>query len=179
MRAYLLIGHSHRLPRKHFLEVLPGKRLIDIAVENLKEIGFEVIVYSKIPIHTNVPVLIDKTSWILPAVLSLLEMDDGFFLFGGDMPLIKREAIEMMLQIWDGVNSLVPRWSNTDYLEPLHAIYTRAAIPCLTEGKSLTQALKNCPSVKFVPAEEMPAETFFNVNTFRDLENLRTILAKH
>ncbi len=179
MHAYVLVGRSHRLPHKHLMEILPGKRLIDLVVENLKNIGLEVVIYSKFPIEADAPVVMDHSTWILPAVLSLLEMDEGFFLFGGDMPLIKKEAVKTMLQAWDGVSTMVPRWSDTGYLEPLHAIYTRAAKVCLRNGKSLSLALKNCPAVKFLSAETLPKETYFNVNTSQDLENLKTILAKH
>ncbi len=175
----MLVGHSRRLPRKHLMEILPGKRLIDLVVENIKNIGLEVIVYSKFPIDVNAPVVIDRSSWILPAVVSLFEMNKKFFLFGGDMPLVKKEAVETMLHAWDGVSTMIPMWSDTGYLEPLHAIYTRAAEPCLRNGKSLSLALKNCPAVKFLPAESMAKETYFNVNTHKDLENLKTILAKH
>jgi molybdopterin-guanine dinucleotide biosynthesis protein A len=175
VRAYVLVGKSRRLPGKHFIEIFPGKRLIDIVVDNLLSLGLEVIIYSRIPFDANVPVLMDRSEWILESVISLVEREP-FFLFGGDMPTVKKEAVELMLEAHKSKFSVVPRWSDTGYLEPLHAIYTPETKECLKGAKSLTYGLKNCPYVRFVPAELMPKETFFNVNTSEDLSRLITTL---
>ena len=177
MRAYVLVGKSSRLPKKHLVEVLPGKRLIDLAIENLQNIGVEVIIYSKIPLDANAPVIEDKSSWILESVCSLFNFTDEFLLFGGDMPLVRKEAVAMLFEQWDGKNGVVPRWSDMGYLEPLHAIYTKKMLSCLCNAKSLTKGIENCPEVKFVSAEKMPQDTFFNVNTKEDLEKLRGMLS--
>jgi len=177
VRAYVLVGKSSRLPKKHLIEVLTGKRLIDLVVENLQNIGLDVVIYSRIPLNANVPVIEDKSSWILEAVCSLFNFSDYFLLFGGDMPLVRREAIAMLFEQWEGKNGVVPRWNDTGYLEPLHAIYTMQMLPCLCNAKSLTKGIENCSAVKFVPAENMPEETFFNVNTKDDLDRLRKMLS--
>ena len=175
MKAYVLVGVSKRLPGKHEIEVR-GKRLVDIVVENLSSMGLDVVIYSKIPLEASVPVLEDKSTWILESVLSLFQLSSEFFLFGGDMPLVRREAVEMMLEHWDGERGLVPRWSSTGYLEPLHALYTSKMRPCLSGAKSLTGGISECPWVGFIEAEKMPEETFFNVNTREDLERLEKML---
>jgi len=175
VRAYVLVGLSRRLPGKHTMKVISGKRLIDLVVDNLQNMGLDVVVYSKIPLDLDVPVLHDESSWILESVVSLLKMDDSFLLFGGDMPLVRMEAVKLLLKNY-GHTSVVPRWSN-GYLEPLHAYYARSAIKCLEGARSLTLGLQNCPYVNFVPAEKMPEETFFNVNTRNDMELLKRILA--
>lgn len=82
MKAFVLVGKSTRLPGKHLIEVLPGKRLIDLVVENLQNLGLDVVVYSKIPLDLHAPVLCDKSPWILESVISLLKMDDSLLLFG-------------------------------------------------------------------------------------------------
>ncbi len=176
MRAYVLVGKSSRLKEKHFIEVFPGKRLIDLVVENLRALGLDVIIYSKIPVEIDAPVIIDKSEWILPSIISLLERDDGFFVFGGDMPLVRREAVEILLEKYSAGKTVVPIWSETGYLEPLHAIYSSTSLECLRNAESLTQGLKNCRNVEFVPAEDMPVESFFNVNTSEDLEKLKGML---
>ncbi len=176
MRAYVLVGKSSRLRGKHLIDVIPGKRLIDIVVENIRAMGLEPVIYSKIPLEIDAPVIRDSSPWILPAIISLLEKDDGFFVFGGDMPLIRREAVEAMLSRFSPGKTIVPKWRETGYLEPLHAIYSRNSLSCLENARSLTSGLKNCPTVEFVPADEFPRETFFNVNTADDLEKLRGLL---
>ena len=177
MKAYVLVGVSSRLPGKHIIEVIPGKRLIDIVVENLQHMGLDVVIYSRIPLKVDVPVIEDKTSWILEAVCSLLRQNNHFLLFGGDMPLIAGEAVETLIMHWDGRNGVVPRWDSTGYLEPLHAIYTRQMLPCLCNAESLTKGIQSCPYVRFISAEEMPEETFFNVNTQDDMRRLRGMLS--
>ena len=177
MRAYVLVGKSSRLPKKHLVEVLLGKRLIDLVVENLQNMGLNVVIYSKIPLNANAPVIEDKSSWILESVCSLFNFSNEFLLFGGDMPMVRKKALAMLFEQLDGKNGVVPRWSDTGYLEPLHAIYTKRMLSCLCNAKSLTKGIENCPAVKFVPAEKMPKETFFNVNTKEDLEKLRSMLS--
>ncbi len=176
MKAYVLVGISRRLPGKHLMEVAPGKRLIDKVVENLLSLGLDVEVYSKIPLELDVPVIEDRTSWIVESILSLFRRDDYFFVFGGDMPLVRREAVEQLLNNPKG-ESVVPRWEQTGYLEPLHALYSADIEPCLRGARSLTTALRKCPGVRFVRAEDMPPETFFNVNTREELERLRALIA--
>ncbi len=172
----MLVGNSRRLPKKHLIEVLPGMRLIDLVVENLRKIGLEVVIYSKYPFPVDAEMIIDREAWILPSIVSLFSRDSEFFLFGGDMPLIKKEAVEILLNNYEEGKSVVPRWRATGYLEPLHAIYSSSSLPCLKGAPSLTLGLKKCAAVKFIPADEMLTETFFNVNTAEDLENLRRIL---
>ncbi len=172
----MLVGNSKRLPKKHLIEVLPGTRLIDLVVENLRKIGLEVVIYSKYPFPVDAEIIIDREPWILPSLISLFSRDSEFFLFGGDMPLIKREAVEILLDHYEEGKSVVPIWRTTGYLEPLHAIYSSSSLSCLRDATSLTLGLSTCSAVKFVPADEMPKETFFNVNTQGDLDNLRRIL---
>ncbi len=180
MRAYVLVGNSRRLPKKHLIEIIPRKRLIDLVVENLHSIGFEVVVYAKYRIEVGTKVVIDYSSWILPSIVSILQTNSEVFIFGGDMPLIRKKAVIMMLNQREGDKTVIPKWKN-GYLEPLHGFYTKASLPCfIKEIKrnkgSLTNALKNCPSVKFISAELMPPDTFFNVNYPKDIEKLREIL---
>ena len=184
MRAYVMVSRSKRLPEKHLIEIIPEKRLIDLVIENLKSLHFEVLVYSTYDIEVDAKVIKDNSTWILPSIVSLLKRDSEFFLFGGDMPLVRKEAIEIMREYMEGDKTLIPKWSKTGYLEPLHGFYTSSSLPCFVEEMrrkekaSLTHALKNCLSVKFVPAELMPEETFFNVNYPEDVWRLREILER-
>ena len=176
MKAYVLVGISKRLPKKHLVEILPGKRLIDLVVENLENIGFKVIIYSKYRFYTDTEIIIDKNPWILPSLISLLSFDSEFLLVGGDMPLVKKEAVEILTEKYEPGFTVVPQWSHTGYLEPLHAIYSNTSISCLENARSLTTGLQNCPTTKFILAEDMPPDSFFNVNTKKDLEKLRRML---
>lgn len=178
MRAYVLVGISKRLTSKHTRFVLKNKRLIDLVIDNLISIGIEPIIYSKVPIESTVPVIIDNSKWLVESIYSLLKRDDGFFVFGGDMPLIRKEAVNYILKRFCG-KTIIPYWKKTGYLEPLHGIYTRSVAPCLKDARSLTCGLKNCQNVDFITAENLPEETFFNVNTLDDLELLKKIVSEN
>ncbi len=182
VKIVLMVGKSKRLPGKHFIEVLPGKRLIDIVVNNLQKTNMEVFIYSKIPFKINVPLIMDEQSWILPSVINLIkEIDDDLFIFGGDMPFISRFAIKKILENAENKNAVIPRWKN-GFVEPLRSFYRKEIVGCLETALnkkkgSLHEAIFECDNVKYIPAEELPEETFFNVNTYNDLKKMREILA--
>ncbi len=177
--AVVLVGNSHRFPKKH-LKYVGKRRLIDLVVKNLKNIGFDVVVYSKYEFSISVPIIIDEEPWILPSLVYLLKkIAKGIFIFGGDMPLIQREAVKkMMPHLSHAV--VVPKWKN-GYLEPLHAYYTPKIISLLeevmvSEKPSLHSAIRKCRDAYYLEAENMPKLTFFNVNTPEDFEALKNIL---
>ncbi len=178
--AVVMVGKSKRLPGKHFLNVIENKRLIDVVIENLKNLNFKVIVYSKCDISVDAEVIKDKSPWILPSFLNLFEiLDENAFIFGGDMPFIKREAVKIIEKHIEPDFSVVPQWERTGFLEPLHAYYDTSIKPCIKEElelsnkPSLTGAIRRCRFVKYISAESMPQESFFNVNTFEDFEKFR------
>lgn len=164
MKAYVMVGISKRLLNKHFVKI-GGKRMIDMVIDNLRDIGLEVIVYSKIYFETEVELIRDGGEWILPSFTNIIDMiQDRAFIFGGDMPLIKREAVEM-IKGYRG-ESVIPRWE-TGYMEPLHGLYHKD-FDVDKKAKSLHEAIKN-GDAEFIPAEILPTETFFNINTREDL----------
>ncbi len=178
--AAVLVARSRRLPEKHLKEVYGGKRLIDVVVDNLLSMGLEVIVYSTYPFSISTTLILDESPWILPSIISLLKrLKRPLLIFGGDMPLVKKEAVEKILEFREH-DIVVPRWKN-GYLEPLHAYYSPAAIPSLEEElksrrASLHGAIERCRDVYYLKAEDMDPHTFFNVNTPKDFEYLRKIL---
>ncbi len=170
----MLVGISRRLPNKHLLKVWNNKRLIDIVIENLKRLNLDVIVYSKIMLDVDAPVIMDNNEWILKSIVSILRRDSGVFIFGGDMPTVSAEAVELLISRYRG-RTIIPRWRKSGFLEPLHGIYCDSVIPCLEGARSITAGLKNCQSVDFVDAELFPAQTFFNVNTLKDMLMLKNM----
>lgn len=179
LNTVVLVGNSKRFPKKHLMRV-GEKRLIDIVVENLMSMEFDVFVYSKYEFPISVPIIYDDEPWILPSLIHLLkEFGKGIFVFGGDMPLIRREAVEKMIPHVSHT-AVVPRWKN-GYLEPLHAYYSPRIINAFEkemkyEKPSLHDAILKCKDVHYVRAESMPELTFFNVNVPEDLESLKNIM---
>jgi molybdopterin-guanine dinucleotide biosynthesis protein A len=178
--ATVLVGHSNRLPNKHLKYVVNGKRLIDLVVENLESLGFDVIIYSKYHFPAPAPIIMDNENWIVPSIISLLKnLNKGTFIFGGDMPLIKKESIEIMEKHLDH-KMVVPKWNN-GYVEPLHSYYSPQSIQAFekilkTNNPSLHSAIEICDDVYYIRAEDLDPLTFFNVNTPQDLQTLKKIL---
>ncbi len=186
MLAVVFVGTSRRFPGKHFIEVRPGLRMIDLVINRLQAIGLDVLVYSKVFFRCSAPLMIDREDWILPSFISLLRKlgDKGIgeiIAIGGDMPLICGEGINLLLKEFSDPDvAVVPRWEN-GYMEPLHAIYRSVMARFLEEAlkggiKSLHSAIEKTPCVKFIEAELFPSNIFFNVNVPRDLMRLREIL---
>ncbi|MCD6363570.1 MAG: molybdenum cofactor guanylyltransferase [Synergistetes bacterium] len=188
MLAVVFVGTSRRFPGKHFIEVRPGLRMIDLVISRLRAIGLDVLVYSKISFNCSVPLIKDNERWILPSLASLLEglAERGIkevIAVAGDMPLISGEGINLLINsLSDCDLAVIPRWEN-GFMEPLHAIYRSGIAPFFKDAlesgiSSLHGAIERSPWVKFIEAELFPSEAFFNVNEPGDLIKLRSKLEK-
>lgn len=186
MLAVVFVGSSKRLPNKHFMEVKPGLRLIELLLNSLKGAGLEILVFSKIDFNYPAPFLKDPTEWIIPAFLYLSEelhkrKVKEFIAVAGDMPLISSRSVKLLVENLSRDSlALIPRWEN-GWLEPLFAIYRLPFFKSLElafkgGARSLQSAIRDCQGVSFIKAELFPSYTFFNVNNLEDLFKLREIL---
>ncbi len=114
---------------------------------------------------------------IYTALLSI-EGGAGFFT-ACDMPFIKKDLVEYMLEVGSGFDAVVPRVE--DKTEPLHAIYTKACIPAIKEvidnGEFQVNRIYPMISVRYVEMEEIARfdpgfNSFFNINRPDDLRKV-------
>lgn len=101
------------------------------------------------------------------------------FIVACDMPFINPQLAHRMLQEAQGFEVVIPNIE--DYLQPLHAVYSKACIPIVEE--SLHRKIFKVPDfypqvrVKYIGPELIELFTeediFFNVNTPADLELAR------
>lgn len=189
MLAIVFVGKSKRFPNKHFVEIRPGCRLIDLVLNSLRNAGLEVLVFSKVYFDCPVPLLEDKEEWILPSFIYLFEelskrRVKEFLAIAGDMPLISPLSVSYLLSSFSqNCLALVPRWNN-GWLEPLFAGYRLGFLKYLKKAfgkgvKSLQDVIKGSSLVRFVEAESFPLGTFFNVNNPEDLFKLKEMLDKN
>lgn len=91
-----------------------------------------------------------------------------------DLPRMKPDILEYMLQISDGTQCIIPM---TPYPEPLVAIYPSQVLPVvhqmITKGKyKMTEIFESFP-VQYVPLEKFPGDNnlicFSNFNTPSDI----------
>jgi molybdopterin-guanine dinucleotide biosynthesis protein A len=104
------------------------------------------------------------------------------FVAGGDMPYLKKELVELILEYLD------PRWDvvvpvTTAGYQPLAAVYSRRCLPVmarnLTQNRCKVSAVYSALKVQEVPEARLRQAdpelvSFFNINTPADLEGLPT-----
>ncbi|MBD6955630.1 MAG: molybdenum cofactor guanylyltransferase [Thermoplasmata archaeon] len=174
--ALVPVGNSKRLKNKHFLDFC-GKRIIDAVIDNLEETGAfsRIIVYSHADIRVkNAEVIRDeRLEGVLPLIFDAIRRyGENVFVLGGDMPLANRSSILPLLSYPEQL-SVVPRWRN-GYMEPLHSLYSTSCINYEPEGRSINRFIERIPRIYF-PAEDLPPNAFFNVNTQEDYERLKNL----
>jgi molybdopterin-guanine dinucleotide biosynthesis protein A len=180
--AILAGGRSRRMGRDKATLPFRNKPLIAYVHEIVKQVLTEVFVISKH--HAAIegiesPILKDITpregSLVGVASALLYATSDYVFVFGGDMPFLRKEAIIHMMNQVHGEDIVIPR-TDAGY-EPLHAVYRRSCLShmlrAIDRDRIKITDLLPFLSVKVI---EEPAlflnkgvSIFTNVNTEEDL----------
>ena len=184
-RGYLLAGRATRFPRKFEAE-LRGGRVIDLATAAVRAAGLEATIVTTGPLASPpAPLIEDRWSeGPLGALHSVPDVGQrGFFLGGGDMPLLDPSSIRRLTNLHRPGTSIVPRHVDGT-LEVLHAIYDLSG-PDLdrawAHGRSLRGLVADLDrrgAVQFPAAEEFPSRTFWDVDVPEDLARVRAVLAR-
>lgn len=170
VNAIVLVGIATRLQNKHFIE-FGGVTLIDYVVRNLKSFK----IFDNIYISTIREIKIDGAITVmdnfkvgpLGGIYSAMQVAESpCFVFGGDMPFIKKESVELMLAEFNE-KSIIPRWKN-GYIEPLHSLYNFKKFPDIELSSSLHEFVSKIDRT-YIPAERFDPVSFFNINTYADL----------
>lgn len=126
-------GKSSRMGTNKALLEIGGERIIDKAVSLFKSIFQEVILVTNTPEEyagLNIKIVTD----IFPGKGSLGGIYTGLvyascdysFVVSCDMPFLKRELIEYLIDIKDDFDVVVPRLRTGH--EPLHAVYSKECL---------------------------------------------------
>jgi molybdopterin-guanine dinucleotide biosynthesis protein A len=171
VNAIVLVGASKRLENKHFLK-LGELSLIEYVIQNIKSFNiFDTIYISSIrdlDIEGTVTIKDTICSGPLGGIyLAMQKSKSPNFVCGGDMPFIKKEAVESIIAKFKGI-SVIPRWKN-GFIEPLHALYSIPNFPDIDLSKSLHEMVSKIDKT-YIHAEPFDPITFFNINTATDLE---------
>jgi len=199
MRSAIILagGHSRRVGRDKGLLTVDGKTLIERVHDVAATLVQEVIVavgsreqyesYSRL-LHKCMVIMDKSRGGPLVGLWSALTITEGeaVLVLGCDMPLLSKEVLNLLFQKSAGHDAAIPRW-HSGYIEPLHSVYRTdrclaAAKKTLETGrKDFRSMISNLRDVNYVSVDEIQKLdrtllTFFNVNTPRDLEKLRSIL---
>jgi len=165
----------------HTIEKLSGAKYIDELFivtsedrrKSFKKLGFEVLVDN---------LLVGPIGGIYTA---LKQIGDSFVV-AGDMPLLNSKFIELIIEQFykDKCIACVPIWEN-GYLEPLHAAYSKSFVKFLKEqiekGDYTIRPAILKANTCYIKIEELPKEfreSFYNVNTKRDLKKVESLKQK-
>ena len=159
-----------------------NKPLITYVHDIVKQVLTEVFIISKHHVAIEgieSPILKDITprEGSLVGVASALfyAMTDYVFVFGGDMPFLRKEAIIHMMNQVHGEDIVIPR-TDAGY-EPLHAVYRRSCLPHMLRAVDRDR-IKITDLLPFLSVKviEEPAlfrnkgvSIFTNINTEEDL----------
>ncbi|MCW3988230.1 MAG: molybdenum cofactor guanylyltransferase [Candidatus Bathyarchaeota archaeon] len=103
-----------------------------------------------------------------------------------DTPLISKQVISMLIRLAPSNDAVVPRWPN-GYIEPLQAIYRtkeayRASMESIASKElmliNMISRLKEVLYLSTTVIKQLDKEllTFHNINVFKDLEKIQSLL---
>ncbi|MHA1606952.1 MAG: molybdenum cofactor guanylyltransferase [Candidatus Freyarchaeota archaeon] len=189
--AVLSGGASSRMGGEKGLVALAGKPMVAYVVEACRRLSEEVLVvvdpekvreYEKV-LPSHVAVVPDETAAFkspLVGVYTALSSCSGKYLMvlPCDAPLAKVAVLSFLKELAHGWDAVIPRWPN-GFIEPLIAVYSvkrslNASREALRRGRrdmrGLIEQLKPLyVSTLTLQALDPELETFFNVNTPKDL----------
>jgi|GEM_PF-1986274 len=182
-KAFILLGRATRFPNKFFLPV-GDETLLEREVRILRSVGLEVAAVSVTPLDLpGLAVLHDQYDvGPLGALATILTAtDEPAFLFGGDMPFLDPNAIEVMRSRFDG-RTMVPigpegRW------EVLHSIYadtdpSMVATHLRSNGglRGLVEELRQSGAVQFIAPGVIDFRSFTDIDTANDYARVEQLL---
>jgi molybdopterin-guanine dinucleotide biosynthesis protein A len=191
-------GYSKRFGKDKGLLELGGKPLILHVLESVYELDEVIVVVNSHQKKTVFEdILIDRAEVLIdeyPIQSPLIGALTGFksvkskysLLLSCDTPFISKGLISVLFNLCVNKNAVIPKWPN-GFLEPLQAVYFSkkaliAARDTLNNKKYDLQSMIlllgriHYVSVTFLRKFDPKLNTFFNINTPRDLEKAENTL---
>jgi molybdenum cofactor guanylyltransferase len=172
-------GKSSRLGKDKGLLELCGKKLIEIAIENLSSVCNRILISSNSDGYAKfgMEVVPDRISNIGPmgGIYSSLSVSitETNLVFAVDLPFINEGILRYLLdQSWE-VQVAVP-WSGKEHYEPLCACYNRSVLPIMEKfinrgNYKLPDLYKKIKLNRLIIDERLP---FFTPNLFQNINSL-------
>jgi molybdopterin-guanine dinucleotide biosynthesis protein A len=189
--AVVLVGGEARRAngQEKYFFTYHGRTFIERLVDSLRQVVDEIILVARDPEQCKrfagiggVRCITDIRPGIGPIgglhAGSLAARGDLIFVSACDMPCIDSRVIAYLFDHIDDYDAVIPRW-NPDMLEPLHAVYRRAALLNYLKSHdslSLREMVQNL-SARYIRVDELQLidpelRTFTNINKLEDLERI-------
>jgi len=191
--AVVLVGGEARRAngQEKYFFTYHGRTFIERLVDSLRQVVDEIILVARDPEQCRrfssiggIRCITDIRTGIGPIgglhAGSLAARGDLIFVSACDMPCIDHTVIAYLFDHIDNYDAVIPCW-NPDMLEPLHAVYRKAALVRYLESHSslsLREMVLNL-SARYIPVDELRSidpglRTFTNINKLEDLEHINS-----
>ena len=191
--AVVLVGGEARRAngQEKYFFTYHGRTFIERLVDSLRQVVDEIILVARDPEQCRrfssiggIRCITDIRTGIGPIgglhAGSLAAQGDLIFVSACDMPCIDHTVIAYLFDHIDNYDAVIPCW-NPDMLEPLHAVYRKAALVRYLESHSslsLREMVLNL-SARYIPVDELRSidpglRTFTNINKLEDLEHINS-----
>ncbi len=180
----LIGGKSRRFGRDKVVEPLGGVMLVERVVSVLKPLFQEIILIGhqrqKIAGYKTVPDIIPDCG-PLGGIYTALETSKNpyCFIFAADMPNLNTGLIRYMAGLKEKADIVIPKVPKG--IEPLHAVYSRTAIPVIKDmlAKRSLKILNLIEKMKIEYVEYQsikyfgdPLRIFSNINSLSDIDTV-------
>ncbi len=189
-------GRSHRLGRDKALENIGGQSLIRRVIDRISQVADDVAVVvaeraqaRALPLESRHRVVVDRYpgGGPLGGIFSGLSaaQHQWAVAVACDLPFLNLDLVRRMLALREGADVVVPVVRG--YLEPTHAIYSKACLPFMEQrlvaGDFKIILFYDKVRVVYLPEEEVVSLdpdylSFFNINTPDDLERALALAAE-
>ena len=186
-------GKSLRLGHDKITEKVGNTTLLEKVISRIDSLSKEIVIvtaeeksFSQIADNPKVKTVCDifPGRGSLGGIYTGLVKSNSFynFVIAADMPFLNRDLLAYMIEVADGFDYVIPHIGS--FFEPLHSIYSKDCVSpietMIERDRKVIIELFEFVKVKYVEAEEIdrfdPRHlSFFNINTFEDLELARKI----
>ena len=191
--AVVLVGGEARRAngQEKYFFTYHGRTFIERLVDSLRQVVDEIILVARDPEQCrrfsnigDIRCITDIRTGIGPIgglhAGSLAARGDLIFVSACDMPCIDSAVIAYLFDHIDNYDAVIPCW-DPHMLEPLHAVYRKAALVRYLErhsSRSLREMVLNL-SARYIPVDELRSidpglRTFTNINKLEDLERINS-----
>ena len=185
-------GKRRRLGTDKTVVAFGGKRLTEIVLEAVSVVADDVVIVTNSPqLFSGLPARFTQDVQVgagpLGGILSGLLVSEQLYnlVVACDMPFLNVELLRYMSSQTEGYDVVIPRLEG--WLEPLHAIYSKACIEpiraLLDQGNFKILEFLGEVRVRYIEQEEIerfdPLHlSFLNINTPEDLQRARDELER-
>jgi len=185
-------GKNRRLGRCKALEPIGGKILIERVVERLEPLTSQILIVTsreqlELPVAGKAEIMVDiypdkgPLGGIYTGLLASQSLHS--LVVACDMPFLNQSLLQFQMNLAPGFDVVVP--SVGEYLEPLHAVYSKNCLTYIERilkngGRSVLDLIPQV-TVRYVWGREIERYapdylSFFNLNTEANLEKARSLV---